>query len=73
MKPKDRQKILYGVSGSFELAYLGKNQDGKVHRSRYEGIIPNLERRHSEADSQHDTYFKRIANFATEQLCRSCE
>ncbi len=36
MKTKDRQKILYGVPGSFELAYLGKNQDGKVHKSRYE-------------------------------------
>ncbi|MBC7498257.1 excinuclease ABC subunit UvrA [Candidatus Gracilibacteria bacterium] len=73
MKPKDRQKILYGVAGSFELAYLSKHQDGKIHKSRYEGLIPNLERRHSEADSQHDAYFKRIANFATEQICRSCE
>ncbi len=73
MKPKDRQKILYGIPGSFELAYLGKHQDGKVHKSRYEGLIPNLERRHSEADSAHDAYFKRIANFATEQICRSCE
>ena len=72
MKPKDRQKILYGVPGSFELAYLGKHQDGKVHKSRYEGLIPNLERRHTEADSAHDAYFKRIANFATEQVCRSC-
>jgi excinuclease ABC subunit A len=73
MKPKDRQKILYGVSGSFELSYLGKNNDGKVHKARYEWIIPNLERRHSEADSSNDAYFKRIAKFATEQICRSCD
>ena len=72
LKPKDRQKILYGVPGSFELSYLSKHQDGKVHKSRYEGLIPNLERRHTEADSAHDAYFKRIANFATEQVCRSC-
>lgn len=31
-----------------------------------------LERRFVEADSAHDAYFKRIANFATEQICRSC-
>lgn len=73
MKAKDRQKILYGVPGSFELSYLGKNNDGKIHRSRYEGLIPNLERRYTEADSSHDAYFKRIANFATEQVCRSCQ
>ncbi len=35
-------------------------------------MIPNLERRHTEADSAHDAYFKRIANFATEQICRIC-
>jgi hypothetical protein len=36
MKPKDQQKILYGVPGSFELSYLGKNNDGKIHKARYE-------------------------------------
>lgn len=35
-------------------------------------MVPNLERRHTEADSAHDAYFKRIANFATEQICRTC-
>jgi excinuclease ABC subunit A len=44
-----------------------------VHKARYEGIIPNLERRHSEAESASDAYFKRIAKFATEQICRSCD
>ncbi|MBX9808890.1 excinuclease ABC subunit UvrA [Candidatus Gracilibacteria bacterium] len=72
LKPKERQKILYGVPGTFELSYLGKHNDGKVHRSRYEGLVPNLERRHTEADSANDAYFKRIASFATEQICRSC-
>lgn len=72
LKPKERQKILYGVPGTFELSYLWKHNDGKVHRSRYEGLVPNLERRHTEADSANDAYFKRIASFATEQICRSC-
>ncbi|NRH20588.1 excinuclease ABC subunit UvrA [Candidatus Gracilibacteria bacterium] len=73
LKEKDRKKILYGVPGSFELSYLGKGNDGKTHKAKYEGLIPNLERRYTEADSAHDAYFKRIANFATEQVCRTCE
>ncbi len=72
LKSKDKQKILYGVPWSFELNYLGKNNQGKVHNSKYEWLVPNLERRHTEADSANDAYFKRIANFATEQICRSC-
>ena len=72
LPPKDRKKILYGVPGTFELSYVGKHSDGKVHRSRYEWLIPNLERRHSEADSASDAFFKRISSFATEQICRSC-
>jgi excinuclease ABC subunit A len=70
---KERKKILYGVPGYFEMAYVTKHSDGKIHRSKYEWLIPNLERRFLEADSAHDAYFKRIANFATEQVCRTCD
>jgi excinuclease ABC subunit A len=70
---KDKKKIFYGVPGSFEISYVTKHHDGKMHRSKYEGVIPNLERRFVEADSANDTYFKRIASFATEQVCRSCD
>lgn len=55
-----------------EIAYVGKQSDGKIHRTRYEGVIPNLERRYNEADSASDAYFKRIAQFATETTCRAC-
>ena len=33
---KDKKKILYGVSGYFEIDYVGKNNDGKTHRAKYE-------------------------------------
>jgi excinuclease UvrABC ATPase subunit len=33
---KDKKKILYGVSGYFEMSYVGKQSDGKIHRSKYE-------------------------------------
>lgn len=67
----DKKKILYGVPGYFELEYVGKHNDGKTHRSKYEWLIPNLERRFVEAEPWNDTFFKRISSFATEQICRS--
>jgi excinuclease UvrABC ATPase subunit len=33
---KERKKILYGVSGSFEIAYIGKHDEGKTHKAKYE-------------------------------------
>jgi excinuclease ABC subunit A len=67
-----RKKILYGVPGSFEIPYVSKHDEGRSHRSRYEWLIPNLERRYSESDMGKDAFFKRIQTFATEQICRSC-
>jgi excinuclease ABC subunit A len=69
---KQKEKILYWVSWTFEVEYVTKWNDGKIHKARYEGIIPNLERRYAEGDLANDAYMKRIANFATEQECRSC-
>ena len=69
---KERKKILYWVPGSFEIPYVGKFEEGKTHRSKYEWLIPNLERRYRESDMGNDAFFKRIANFVTEQVCRSC-
>lgn len=72
LSDKDKKKILYGVTGSFEIPYVGKHDDGKIHKARYEWLIPNLERRYAESDMGNDAFFKRISNFATEQICRSC-
>ncbi len=73
LSEKDRKKILFGVPGYFEMNYVSKGSEGKIHRSRYEWLIPNLERRFMEAESSTDAFFKRISAFATEQVCRSCQ
>jgi hypothetical protein len=36
LSEKDQKKILYGVPGYFEIEYVGKNNDGKLHRAKYE-------------------------------------
>lgn len=69
---KDKEKILYGVPGSFELTYVSKFDEGKLHKAKYEWLIPNLERRYRESDMANDAFFKRISNFATDQICRTC-
>lgn len=69
---KEKKKVLYGVSGSFNIPYISKNDDGRSHFSRYEWLIPNLERRYRESDIWNDAFFKRISYFATEQICRTC-
>lgn len=73
LSEKEKKKILYGVPGYFEIDYVGKNNDGKTHRAKYEGIIPNLERRYVESEPGNDAFFKRISSYATEQVCRSCD
>jgi excinuclease ABC subunit A len=72
LSDKEKKKILYGVPGSFEIPYISKFDEGKSHRAKYEWLIPNLERRYKESDMGNDAFFKRILNFATEQICRSC-
>jgi excinuclease ABC subunit A len=53
LKPEDVQKILYG-SGSerIVLTYQGKSGRSREYRAYYEGIIPNIERRFKETDSE---------------------
>jgi excinuclease UvrABC ATPase subunit len=36
LSSKDTKKILYGVPGVFEIAYVGKFEEGKSHRAKYE-------------------------------------
>lgn len=72
LSPKDREKVLYGVSGTYEVTYVSKFDEGKAHKAKYEGLIPNLERRYRESDMSNDAFFKRISTFATEQVCRTC-
>ncbi len=72
LSEKEKEKILYGVSGTFELNYITRFDEGKTHKAKYEGLIPNLERRYKESDMGNDAFMKRIAQFATERICRNC-
>lgn len=61
------EKILYGTGDQKYRISLG---DGRAYDSTYEGVIPNLERRYKETDS--DFMRKDIERFMRERECHAC-
>ncbi len=61
------QKVLYGTGEEKYRISLG---DGRSYDSTYEGVIPNLERRYKETDS--DFMRKDIERFMRERECHAC-
>jgi excinuclease ABC subunit A len=61
------QKILYGTGDEKYRIALG---DGRAYDSTYEGVIPNLERRYKETDS--DFMKKDIERFMRNRECTAC-
>ncbi|MBC7512630.1 excinuclease ABC subunit UvrA [Candidatus Saccharibacteria bacterium] len=63
----DLEKVLYGTGSEKYNVELG---NGRSYQSTYEGVIPNLERRHKETDSEFMR--KDIERFMRERRCHSC-
>lgn len=61
------EKILYGTGNEMYKIPLGS---GRYFDTRYEGVIPNLERRHKETDS--DFMRREIERFMVEKPCHAC-
>jgi excinuclease ABC subunit A len=64
----DLQKILYGTGAEKYTIPLG---GGRTYESTFEGVIPNLERRHKETDSEFMR--KDIERFMRERECYTCK
>jgi excinuclease ABC subunit A len=68
LKDEDLEKILYGTGNQKYTVQLGT---GRHYDSTYEGVIPNLERRHKETDSE---FMRRdIERFMRERPCHACK
>lgn len=63
----DLEKVLYGTGTQKYTVQLGA---GRTYDSTYEGVIPNLERRHKETDSEFMR--KDIERFMRERECHVC-
>ena len=67
LSEKDLEKILYGTGNQ---KYRVRLSGGRFYDSTYEGVIPNLERRHRETDSEFMK--KDIERFMRERKCHAC-
>jgi excinuclease ABC subunit A len=70
--PADIQKIILYGSGKEEIAFSYVNDRGTVFKNRhvFEGIIPNLERRYRDTESQ--SVRDELAKFIASQPCPDC-
>lgn len=67
LSPEIKKLILYGTGDEI---YQVQLSDGRVFRTTYEGVIPNLERRWKETDS--DFMRRDIERFMRERECMTC-
>ena len=67
LSQKDLDKVLYGTGNQ---KYTVQLNVGRSYDSTYEGVIPNLERRHKETDSEFMR--KDIERFMRERKCHAC-
>ncbi|HSX14647.1 MAG TPA: excinuclease ABC subunit UvrA [Candidatus Saccharimonadales bacterium] len=67
MKPADLKLILYGAS---DQPISVRGPGGRTYHTTYEGVIPNLERRYHETDS--DFVKREIEKYMAERECPVC-
>jgi excinuclease ABC subunit A len=68
LSEENLQKILYGTGADKFTIQLGT---GRMFQTTYEGVIPNLERRHKETESE---FMRRdIERFMRERPCYTCK
>ncbi len=68
LTPKQLEMIMYGTGKETYKVSLGM---GRSFETTYEGVVPNLERRHKETDS--DFIRRDIERFMQEKPCHACQ
>lgn len=70
--PEKLKKILYGTQGQ-EVAVRVEGRSGKhtTYNTAFEGVVPNLERRYRESNS--DYIRNKITEFMTDRPCQTCK
>ena len=70
--PEPVRKVLLEGSGDEEIVFVFKNERGGEYRTRhrFEGVIPNMERRYQETESS--AVREELAKYQSVQTCPSC-
>lgn len=71
LTPKQREVVLFGSGDEkYDVHFTGEKFDGEYHTT-YEGVIPNLERRYRETESDYSR--KQIERFMEVLVCEKCD
>ena len=65
-----KQKVLYGTGDEDVVMKLSRGGRTIKYEKPFEGVIPNLQRRYQETDSDYTR--TRLRGYMSRQLCRSC-
>ncbi|MDX6691808.1 MAG: excinuclease subunit, partial [Solirubrobacteraceae bacterium] len=69
---EDRDLFLYGTNGEpVQVTYRNRYGRRRSYRTRFEGIIPNLERRYRETDSEFSR--EKIEEYMSVRPCPACK
>jgi excinuclease ABC subunit A len=68
---KARDIVLYGSEVTVNVRYRNRYGRIRTYDTTYEGVVPVIERRHTESES--DTQRDRLEQYMREIPCRSCE
>ena len=64
-----QQYVLYGAPGEIAFAYMNRQGVRRTHRTTFEGVIPNLERRYKDAS---ETSREDIEQYMSARVCPTC-
>jgi excinuclease ABC subunit A len=71
LSKRAKDVVLYGSDEEIYVRYKNRYGRQRAYYSTYEGCIPNIERRHSETDS--DVAREKLEQFMREIPCRACK
>jgi len=66
-----RDVVLYGSDEEVYVRYKNRYNRQRAYHTTYEGVLPNIERRHAETDS--DAAREKLEQFMREIPCRTCK
>lgn len=70
LSSKAKKMVLYGTDAELHVRYKNRYGRQRSYYTTYEGVIPFIERRHSESDS--DSSRERLEGYMREIPCKSC-
>lgn len=70
LSEKHKQLLMFGVKEKMIVRLRGFDMEPR--NLRFEGVIPNLERRFMDSEGKTDASMRGFMKFASEQPCRSC-